>query len=141
MTPLHPTHHTSFRFRALNLLPSWIVTRASRVQASGYERGCVCTYITSEPDLPPDPQRNPLRSSIRFIPMAEQVEILHELNKAIDQMSLTALSNVMHPDVVHVTLPQSVNIPKRNKAQNLEYYGKMFDNWTSVGTVSHLSSR
>ena len=73
--------------------------------------------------------------------MAEQVEILHELNKSIERMSPTALSNVLHPDVVHVTLPQSVNVPKRNKAQTLEYYGKMFDNWTSVGTVSHLSNR
>ena len=70
--------------------------------------------------------------------MAEQVEILRELNRAFEQKDLTALSNVLHPDIVHVTLPQSVNVPKQNKTQTLEYYEKMFNSWATVGTVSYF---
>ena len=71
--------------------------------------------------------------------MAEQqIELLRKLNGAFEQMSLPALSNVMHPDYVHVTRPQSVNVPKRNKAQSLEHYEKMFSNWVAVENVSYF---
>jgi len=67
--------------------------------------------------------------------MAEQVEIFREFDTAFEQMSLPALSNILHPDFADwVTLPQSVNVPKRDRAQTLEYYGKIFENWSSVGT-------
>jgi len=68
--------------------------------------------------------------------MADQVEVFRELDSAFEQLSVPALSNVLHPDFAYwVTLPQSVNVPKRDRAQTLEYYGKMYENWTSVGTV------
>jgi len=67
--------------------------------------------------------------------MAQQAETLRELDRAFEQMSLPALSNVLHPDFAYwVTLPQSVNVPKRDRAQILEYYGKMFENWSSIAT-------
>jgi len=66
--------------------------------------------------------------------MAEQVAISHGLDRAFEQMSLPALSNLFHPELAWITLPQSVNVPKRDRAQTLEYYGKMFENWSSIGT-------
>ena len=68
--------------------------------------------------------------------MAEQVELIRDVTRAYEQKSLPALSNLLHPDYVHITRPQSVNVPKRNKAQYLEYVRKMFDNWAEIGTVS-----
>ena len=69
--------------------------------------------------------------------MAEQqVEFIRDLTKAYEQKSIPTLSNLLHPDYVHVTRPQSVNIPKQNKAQYLEYFEKMFNNWAEVETVS-----
>ena len=65
----------------------------------------------------------------------QQLKVILEVVRAYEQMSLSALSNILHPDYAHVVRPDSANIPKRNKAQNLEYFGKMFDNWTKVGTV------
>ena len=74
--------------------------------------------------------------------MAEQrLEVIRDLAKAFEQLDLSAVSNVLHSDYVHVILPKSVNVPKQNKAQCLEYYGKMFDNWAKVGTVSYSFSR
>ena len=74
--------------------------------------------------------------------MAErQLKLANDVARAYEQMSLSAISNFMHPDYVHVVRPDSTNVPKRNKAQYLEYFGKMFDNWTKLSTVSHSSSR
>jgi len=64
----------------------------------------------------------------------QQVELARELDSAFEQLSLPALSNVLHPEFVHTTRPQSVNLPKQDKAQCLEYYGKMFNNWAAVET-------
>jgi len=47
-------------------------------------------------------------------------------------MSLPAVSNTLHPDYVHVTRPQSLNVPKQDKAQCLEYYENMFNNWAAI---------
>ena len=69
--------------------------------------------------------------------MAEQqLELARGLARACEQMDLSAMSDILHPDHVHVTLPSSVNIPKQNKAQCLEYYEKIFDNWAKVEPVS-----
>jgi len=38
----------------------------------------------------------------------------------------------LHPDYVHVTRPQSLNVPKQSRAQYLEYLGKVFDGWAKV---------
>ena len=70
--------------------------------------------------------------------MAEQVEVLLKYTGAYEKMSLTTLSDVLHPDVVHVTRPQSVNLPPRNKAQDLDHYEKMFNNWVAVENVSYF---
>jgi len=64
----------------------------------------------------------------------QQVELSRELDRAMEQMNLPALSNILHPDYVHITRPQSVNIPKRNKDQTLEYWGGLFSNWATIGT-------
>jgi len=67
--------------------------------------------------------------------MAEQqVELIRDVGRAYAQMSLPALSNLLHSDYVHVTRPQSLNIPRQNKAEYLEYIGKAFDGWTKVET-------
>ena len=74
--------------------------------------------------------------------MAEQqLELIHDTAKAYETMSISALSNILHPDYVHVTRPDSVNVPKQNKAECLEYYRKMFDNWAKVAMVSYSFSR
>jgi len=67
--------------------------------------------------------------------MADQTEIVHGLDRAFKQLDIPAVLSFLHPDFVHVTLPQSVNVPKRNKAQTAEYYRKMFDSWAAVGTI------
>ena len=73
--------------------------------------------------------------------MAEkQLELIRDLTKAFEQMSLPAVSNVLHSDHVHITLPDSVNVPKQNKAESLEHYRKMFDNWAKVATASYSFS-
>ena len=105
---------------------------------SWWLRTWVWTYLYNlEFNVAPDPPRSPLQPFIHFIPMAEQqAEFIRNLTKAYVQRSIPTLSNLLHPDYDHVTRPQSVNIPNQNKAQYLEYVGKMFDNWTDVETVS-----
>jgi len=67
--------------------------------------------------------------------MAEQqLELIHEITRAFERKDVPAISNLYHPDYVHVTRPQSVNVPKQNKTQTLEYYQKMFDNWAKTAT-------
>ena len=74
--------------------------------------------------------------------MAEQqLELIRNLAKGYEQRSVSALSDLLHPDYVHVTRPESVNVPKQNKAQSLEYYEKLFDNWAEVELVGYSSSR
>ena len=71
----------------------------------------------------------------------QQLELIRDHIKSYEQMSISAISDDLHPDYVHVTRPESVNVPNRNKAQTIEYYGKMFDNWAKVATASYSFSR
>ena len=73
--------------------------------------------------------------------MAEQLELIRNLANAYADMNLSAISDVFHPDYVHVVHPQSINVPERNKAQYLEDFGKLFDNWAKVTPVSYSFSR
>lgn len=99
-------------------------------------------YNTLESDLSPDPHRIPLQPFTRLTPMADQqLELIRELNRAYEQMSVLALSDLLYPDYIHVTRPNSLNIPDRNKTQYLEYFENMFSNWTSVGPVSCFLNR
>jgi len=54
------------------------------------------------------------------------------MNRAFEQLSIPALSDILHPDYIHVTRPRSINVPK---AQTLEFFGQMFSNWASAGPV------
>ena len=70
-----------------------------------------------------------------------QLELIRDHTKSYQQMRVSAISDDLHPDYIHVTRPESVNVPNQNKAQTLEYYGKMFDNWAKVATASYSFSR
>ena len=74
--------------------------------------------------------------------MAEQqVETLLKLNSAFEQMSLTILWDVLDPGFIHVTRPESIGMPERNKGQTIEHYGEMFSNWVAIEKVSYVSNR
>ena len=69
--------------------------------------------------------------------MAEQqVQLIRDLSRAYEQKNITVVSNLFHPDYVHVTRPQSIDIPKQNKAQYLEHLQKAFNAWAEVEPVS-----
>jgi hypothetical protein len=74
--------------------------------------------------------------------MAEQqVELIRDLARAYGQMNLPAISDMLHPDYVHDTRPQSINIPQQDKTRYLASFGRTLDNWASVGTASHPFGR
>ena len=66
----------------------------------------------------------------------QQLKTMQEAIRGAQQMDIEAISNILHSDLVHITRPSSLNVPKHNKDECVEYYRKLFDNWAKVESVS-----
>ena len=70
----------------------------------------------------------------------QQLKAMQAAIRGCEQMDLEAISDILHSDLVRVTRPSSLNVPKHNKDQCVEYYRKLFDNWAKIEPVSRSLS-
>ena len=83
----------------------------------------------------------------RSIPMSSfkssdspQLKLIYEWGQGFEKKDAKILAKYLHKDFRHVTYPQSLNLPEKNREEWLEHISKVFSLWAET-EVSYLSCR
>ena len=69
-----------------------------------------------------------------------QIKLIEEWGKGFGLKDLNILAKSLHKEFRHITYPQSLGVPEKNKDQWLEQLSEVFSVWTTT-EVSYLSCR